>query len=113
ERGRERVVDGANLDAHAGARRIRRGDLVRETVARDARRSVFDTTLPLVADLGDEHLANVAKAIGHLPVLLLGAGLRPRLRPAPPAMAGTIETASPALSSVFNPSRKRMSSSPM
>src|SRR5262245_166517 len=46
----------------------------------------------------------IARRAAHRTVMTQGR--------APPAMAGTMDTASPDLSSVFKPSRKRMSSSP-
>src|SRR3954465_12148637 len=87
--------------SHSGPEGVPRGDFVRKPLARKRRPVARQTELSLFPDLGEEHLSPVACAVDHARPL------------APPAMAGTMEMASPALSSVFSPSRKRMSSSPM
>src|SRR5262245_47443524 len=93
-------VDRAGTNrAEAGARRVRGSDFVGKPLTRYLGDAATEPRLARFADFGDEHLPNEAGSIAH--------------RSEPPAIAGTIETASPALSSVLRPSRKRMSSSPM
>jgi len=88
---------GKNLP-DAGSYGVRRGDLVAEPFTAHSSDGAREPSLPGLADLGEQHLPNVTSPLDHA---------------LPPAMAGTIDTASPALSSVLSPSRKRMSSSPM
>src|SRR5687768_9119619 len=99
-RGEVGLVDIAGHDAaDAGAPCISRCDLVLQAFTVDGGRRGAEAVLPLCADLGEQHLSRVTPKLAH-----------PSL---PPAMAGTMDTVSPVLSSVLRPSRKRMSSSPM